>query len=76
MMASSQHTAEKNNAVHTDGADVQDVAVGELESLDERTELHAWTWSAFGRSVLLQMILFGLSVRQWLIRSYAVLIGS
>jgi hypothetical protein len=64
MMASSQHNTEKNNAILTDGSDVQDVAVGELESLDERTQLHAWTWSTFARSVLLQMILFGLSVRK------------
>jgi hypothetical protein len=64
MMASSQHNTEKNNAITTDGSDVQDVAVGELESLDKRTQLHAWTWSTFTRSVLLQMILFGLSVRK------------
>jgi hypothetical protein len=69
MMASSQHGTEKNT-VHTDDADVRDVAVGELEPIDERTELRAWTWSTFCRSVLLQMVFFGLSVIQWSISSY------
>lgn len=56
----SQHHSEQKNVVHTDETDTQDVANGSLETIAESTELRAWTWGTFSRSVLLQMILFGL----------------
>lgn len=60
----SKHEVEKS-AAHASDADIQDVAIGESETIAERTEVHAWTWSTFRRSVLLQMILFGLQVIYW-----------
>ena len=50
----------KKPLAQTEDADTQDVAIGSMETITERKEVHAWTWSTFSRSVLLQMILFGL----------------
>jgi hypothetical protein len=56
-------SSHKKNDTHTrDDSDVRDVAVGSVESIDARGEQLPWTWKTFQRSVLLQMILFGLSV--------------
>lgn len=58
-MASQQEGTERKT-VYTDDVVAEDVAVGEQESIAASTQLHAWTWRTFFRSVLLQMILFGL----------------
>jgi hypothetical protein len=55
----SQHEPKKAFA-HADEAETQDVALGLSETITERGENRAYTWRTFGRSVLLQMILFGL----------------
>jgi hypothetical protein len=65
----SQHEPKKAFA-HADEAETQDVAMGSVETITDRSEIRPWTWRTFSRSVLLQMILFGLYVADWRVFLY------
>jgi hypothetical protein len=59
MMNSQSKTPDKNG-VDTVQTSEQDFAVGSQEELTGLQKLRSYTWRSFFRSVLLQMILFGL----------------
>jgi len=48
------------NGVETTQTSEQDFAVGSQEELTGLRSLRSYTWRSFFRSVLLQMVLFGL----------------